>query len=355
MSKISKRLKISDNGLRKICRRMNIPFPNAGHWQRKKYHKKVQQRRLPKNFEGDDTYTFEIRALSRKPGETSYSKAKQIENDPTLPTIVPDNFIKPHKLVVETRKVLREKKGKSYSRYPGIIETGSGYLRTSVTSKTVTRAMKFYNAIIKLIEARGYKVVIDGSETNVIVKGIEISLYLREPFKAKIIKGEYYDRREYKPTGLLSFRIESRYLYSHQWTDGAKPIEEKLATLLVKMEEIADRRIKEEIEWEKSRRIQETKERITAERRKRHADELQKVKNIFADSNKWHQAQIIRNYALTVKENAIRSDQYTTGVKEWVEWAYDKADWYDPLIPKIDKVLLNQDKIELSKHLIKNF
>jgi len=31
-------------------------------------------------------------------------------------------------------------------------------------------------------------------------------------------------------------------------------------------------------------------------------------------------------------------------LKSWLQWAYQKADWYDPLIEKEDELLINVDK-----------
>jgi hypothetical protein len=41
LSRLAKRFKISDNGLRKICIRMNNPIPAMGHWQKKQNNRKV--------------------------------------------------------------------------------------------------------------------------------------------------------------------------------------------------------------------------------------------------------------------------------------------------------------------------
>ena len=39
---LSKKYIISDNGLRKICIKMNIPLPQNGHWQKIRYSKSVK-------------------------------------------------------------------------------------------------------------------------------------------------------------------------------------------------------------------------------------------------------------------------------------------------------------------------
>jgi hypothetical protein len=58
---LAKKLNISDNGLRKICKRMNIPLPNSGHWQKIKFGYKVQVPKLPTKFEGNKTIKLALR------------------------------------------------------------------------------------------------------------------------------------------------------------------------------------------------------------------------------------------------------------------------------------------------------
>ena len=54
LSRLAKKYKISDNGLRKICKRMNIPIPAMGHWQKIQYNKKVVIAKLPEKYDGKD-------------------------------------------------------------------------------------------------------------------------------------------------------------------------------------------------------------------------------------------------------------------------------------------------------------
>jgi len=39
--RISRKYNISDNGLRKICKKMDIPLPDNGYWQKVHYNKPV--------------------------------------------------------------------------------------------------------------------------------------------------------------------------------------------------------------------------------------------------------------------------------------------------------------------------
>ena len=41
LSKLAKKYNLSDNGLRKVCKKLDIPLPKNGHWQKIQFNKKV--------------------------------------------------------------------------------------------------------------------------------------------------------------------------------------------------------------------------------------------------------------------------------------------------------------------------
>ncbi len=43
---LSKEFGLSDNGLRKICKKYYIPLPKMGHWQKVQFGKKVEKEKL---------------------------------------------------------------------------------------------------------------------------------------------------------------------------------------------------------------------------------------------------------------------------------------------------------------------
>ena len=59
LSKLANRFKISDNGLRKICKRMNIPLPPMGHWQKVQYGHRVTLISLPEKYTGKNEVTLD--------------------------------------------------------------------------------------------------------------------------------------------------------------------------------------------------------------------------------------------------------------------------------------------------------
>ena len=96
LSRLAKRYKISDNGLRKICKRMNIPLPAMGHWQKIQYNKKVTIVKFPEKYDGQD----EILMHEKEPGDIELDSpiaqqrrlTRSIEETKDLQLFIPDRM-----------------------------------------------------------------------------------------------------------------------------------------------------------------------------------------------------------------------------------------------------------------------
>lgn len=88
LSKLSKKYKISDNGLRKICRSMKVPFPRHGYWRKVKYGKEVSKTKFVKKFDGKSEHTLFLRTEDEQSVKNAVSPLKslmsEIENDKLL-------------------------------------------------------------------------------------------------------------------------------------------------------------------------------------------------------------------------------------------------------------------------------
>ncbi len=49
----------------------------------------------------------------------------------------------------------------------------------------------------------------------------------------------------------------------------------------------------------------------------------------------------MRNYIKQIEINAIKENKLTVELSNWIKWASNKADWYDPLTDKKDDILDN--------------
>ena len=82
---LSRKFDISDNGLRKICIKMNIPLPQAGHWNKLKAGKSVFIRKLPEPYSGEKEITLSFRTGEKISTRSVLNElTEQIKNDSRL-------------------------------------------------------------------------------------------------------------------------------------------------------------------------------------------------------------------------------------------------------------------------------
>lgn len=85
MTTICKRFGLSDNGLRKRCKSMNIPTPPLGYWAKLKYGKQV----TPLPFQQEETNATQSTTLqeAKEPKVNAARKSKVDDNTARMQSI----------------------------------------------------------------------------------------------------------------------------------------------------------------------------------------------------------------------------------------------------------------------------
>ena len=153
---------VSDNGLRKMCRKYNVPLPSQGHWQKLRYGKKSRAKKLPAAEKFKDVFISLDEREATDGSEDHYFTrltrlTKEIEKDDSLPLLVPEKLIKPDPLVKEARSEISKRRKESYALEYGLLRPTRSGLSISVAPSNVKRALLFMDALIKLFKARGHK------------------------------------------------------------------------------------------------------------------------------------------------------------------------------------------------------
>jgi hypothetical protein len=165
--------------------------------------------------------------------------------------------------------------------------------------------------------------------------------------KNKRIPGtKLYDSSTYVPTGILILKIGESYK-AMEWSDGATKLEKQLAKIVAKIELEAQK----ELEWREKCRISQIKreeeENIRKEYEARKELEFDKTKELFKAAEYHNKAKMIREYIDSIEIQATNKQCLTPELEEWLKWAKDKVDWFDPLVNKEDNLLTEKDKEEL--------
>lgn len=342
---LAKKYLISDNGLRKICLRMDIPLPKSGHWGKIQFNKPVEITKLASGYSGEQNVTLAIRQEgddSKGVPSPETTLEKEIISKEGGEIIVPDKLTNPDKLIIQARDLLTEKRG--YNSNDGIVNTYGHALSIRVTKDNISRALRFMDSFVKIIKKRGHSVELENHTSFLIIQGEKIEFYLREKLKRMPIESntswQQYDKI---PTGKLAFNVKISWQIS-EWKDGKLTLEEQLAKIIASLEIRGEKLKQERIEREKYWAEQREKERIEKDKQKQKELELDRFKRLLKNSKQWQEVEILRRYLDDTETKAKNNNTHTEEFKNWLLWARKKADWYDPQINGEDELLNDKDK-----------
>lgn len=353
LSKLAKKYNLSDNGLRKVCKKLDIPLPKNGYWQKIQFNKKVIKEKLPLNNTVEASITLKFRKNSETVinGEVNELNqlTKELKNTLKDTIIFPEKLTKPNQLIIDAKNDLKDKKPSLYHNMNGLVNTSPGIIDIAVTPHNIKRALLFMDIFIKAIQNRGHKIIIkDG--TRVIINNIELRIDLREKLKRKIIKGTHWDSTVLEPSNILSLRLDIYPI--KEWTDtDSSKIEDKIPSIIAKLELQAIQEKQQAIEREIWNREYERKRKIEEDFEAKRNVELKEFKGLFQKANRWHQAEILRKYIFEVEKKAKENNSLTEEVIKWLEWANNKVEWYDPFTEKEDETFekVNRDTLEYKR------
>lgn len=348
LSSLSNQYNISDTGLRKMCKRLDIPVPKMGHWQKVMFGKRTRVSPLPVNSAVEQEIELEVLTDDSVRSTSVVSEVKvlqlQIEMEMGDRLVVPQKLSNPDKLTHATRQRYlgadRDDWRETYSKYPE-------YLSISTSKALHPRALRIFDAFVKALRFRNHDVMMGYRTTEAVIFGEHIEMELNE--RNKMIKDESrsYSATQYVPTGILYFA--TRPYYSEKtWSDGKVPLEDQLSSIVAYMEVKAKIRADETRVRKIKQREQEEKARLQKELEKRQDTELVNFKLLIKKTERWQQLRLIRGYIDELESKSIERNLFNEEIKEWVQWARGKADWYDPHINATDELLNEVDKETLT-------
>lgn len=351
LSKLAKKYNLSDNGLRKVCKKLDIPLPKNGHWQKIQFNKKVIIEKLPVNDKVETSVTLKFREDSETiidgEGNELNHLTKEIKTTLKESIVFPEKLTKPHPLIIEAKNDLKTKEPSYYHNIKGLLNTSVGVLNITVSPQNVKRALLFMDIFIKAIQKRGHKIIVEKG-SKIVIDNIELGFGLRERLKRKIVKGTYYDSTELYPSNILSLSL---YVYpAKEWTDtNTSKLEDKIPNIIAKLELQAVKEKQDAIDREIWHQEYERRQKIEQEFKARKEKEIIKTKNLFSDAEKFDKATIYRNFINATEQKAIQENRLTEELKDWIKWANEKADWFDPFINREDELLNDNDREEFHK------
>ena len=343
MTTLAKEFNLSDNGLRKICKKNDIPLPNSGHWAKVQFGYKTTKIQLPKQKSSIEKL-IEIDVDNNKSLSLANSPdfLHDIVNNEKLNLAVPKRLNTTNKLISDAQSHIRTDK-KSWNPASEITYTQKGFLDLAVAPKNLSRALRIYDCLIRNLELLDYKIQCDYSETHVIsFDNHKVKLSLREKYSiVESIDKNGWKTRDYIPNGTLSIKIDGFGLSEIKDSE-KKSLEEQIHKILAKIEfrikEIRDCREKQAEREKEKARIEE----IAREIQQRKANELNKFRDFFNSAHRWKKYIVLKEYYDMVCSEYEKGNEIKDN--EWILWAKEKLDWYNPLLDKKDSILSEVNK-----------
>jgi hypothetical protein len=349
MRDVARRFGISDVGLAKLCRRIDIPTPKAGYWMKARNGKAVRRLPLSTNRNHDDTIilTPRVRTVVVHPPlpEDIEDAIRRVSEDNVRIPKAPSS----HK-IVERWKSADKRDTLSYEPYRTIGPR---------VSQIERRRRNFLSFLFRQIERHGGSVVeIDRFKFNANIVGEVVEFAVRERLKQERVPvtpeerrsrlyGDKESRVETVPTGSLRLQIGAYYTASSKDRFGDLPehlLETQWKNILVGLFNTAAdvRRSRLSREADERLRLQRELDWLAAEEKRRA--EQKRLEALFNDIENWRRAQEIREFVDTACAAANNANE-SAKLEEWARWARSSADTIDPLCRRSLDAILRVDAI----------
>ena len=333
MTELAKEFGVSDVGLAKVCKKMEVPRPPRGYWNKVAAGRSVPPKpKLPAPSRKGVPYVV------LTPSD-QISLNVPDERPEQIP--FPDALMDPLLLTQRTLNALQRAKPNEY----GVGRAGiKKHWDILVSQEAAERACLVMDTLVKALEARGCQVKVTGDEsleTRVTVDGEEFSIGIEEkvrrvdhvatPAEKKRWAAYPYmiDKYDHVPTGQLKLMIKNAYQVHvrKQWADGKVQRLENCLGAFIRNLRIAAK-AKKAWRAEEERLHQEWKERERREAERRRLEHLEKmrIEKISGDISNWEKAQQVKCYVQAME--GIQAD--VEGLGEWIAWAKRYADRIDP-------------------------
>lgn len=328
MTQLAKEFGLSDNGLRKICKKHDIPLPKMGHWQKVQHGKKSEQEKLG-NFDkwvNTKILIDESEANDQEHYLTKFTRrVKEIEQACSRLLPMPEKLTKPHPLVKAAKINLNtQKKSTNWRNLPECIYTNRHLLSISVQKHNVPRALRIMDAFIKMAEYRGHDIVNDDA-TTLIVDGERFKIRFREKHTRQNIPNERWPATEMVPNDKLSIKYE--YFLSKEWADKGMLLEEQLPRILAFFElksiEVKEQKERNRIAREEAEIDRQIERKLQAQKEW----ETKKRDLLIKRSEEWCKAEDLQQFIRKIEERNDDSDK----VRDWLQWSKKQLKELDPL------------------------
>lgn len=342
----------SDVGLAKICRKLNIPLPPRGYWQKNEVGKATSKPSLPEITNPQlSKVTIPIKKPKAERLSENAMREMEFEKSPNNKIVVPDTLSRLHPILKPRVDALRNASPDDY----GVVSSEESHsLNLRVSKAQLPRALRILNALYHALESRGFlleKTADDSKQYQVAIHGEHVKVAIEEKVqrferKEKNRKDSnkwwYYQRYEFRPTGMLSLRIKE-YLNDglrQTWGDGKKQkVENLLNDFIGGLVEAAEDLKAKKLERERWHREWQEEEQRRKEIERKRVAEQKRIQQLEKDAADWAKAKQIQEYLAELKLVLFKKDGEIfpdSKVDVWFSWAQRHAKQLNPMTRVVD-------------------
>lgn len=357
MTHLARELSLPPMTLSELLRKLDIPLPKPGHWQKIANGRSVRRPPLP-NSERDDKASFSRVCLEPGeqlmdlplPGTRTVPPYEVFESQPENLIAVPETLDGAHKLVLQAQKVLAKGKIDDEFGWTGPAKgDGRPYIDICVSPDHLDYALRIMDGLLKGLAARHLRVKVDekyggrGSTTvNVAGEDLAFGIYERLARVKSEKKDLWEPNTRWKPTGELAFRIYKGFLgeFTMVSATSKKSLDQRLNDFVVRLYDIAEKRQRERQRWEVIERQREAerlvaleRQRIEEEKKLAEKRELEKLVELEHTVECWDRAKRIREFVAAAYDTQATHGVIGEGSEfgQYLKWALGVAARLDPL------------------------
>lgn len=377
LTKLAAKYNLSDNGLRKVCKALNIPLPVAGYWAKVAAGQMLTRTPLPSacdrtTFTSDPT--VEHRRFGAAEDDEWLAERMAYEALPANQCVVDIPPKRWHPVVAPFRDKLREavrevqawhqdfvrgeknprfrqSPGYSGGHWPYFCDKGEVLIDTHkpfpvrVSQRTYERALAILNALCFQSERRGFKVSLDEENGRFVLAGhsgrveARISEKLLENWRSEVNSwSKKPENVKFKtPSGVLRLYVGKSYAEKEIADAEDRPLEAHFNSIfcriygrVIRAREDQREHDHREREWKVAEERREAEERRRQEEAARREAERKKREGLIAEAQAWKTATLIRDYVDHVTAGSSDDSARSTRDASWATWARRVADEMDP-------------------------
>jgi hypothetical protein len=355
---LSEALGLSDIGLAKTCRQMEVPKPGRGYWARLDAGQSVEQIQLPPPSAGAvRKWTFDVAANRRRRADWAANNFSAPIKGNSSPRLALPGEQEPLHEIAERHRVAFEKAKPDENGFVSLdLQT---LFRCEVSAVGVPRLIRAIHALVAELEARNCRLArgnqqfanlsaVRGDDRLPVHWREALEEIEREPTAEEKRKPSWtWQLKQKRATGQLTVEVSATGLRGQRsWTESqSKPIEEVLARVMEKIAAAFEgleaqrqreaERQRQQVEYQQQRAEQEAKqekERQEQERLTKHQNALREIDrirrfNLGVAAQKWEDSERVLAFLAALERHwrGEEAAELSLVLQDWLTWARTEA------------------------------